>query len=407
MRIDLFLLGFVEFSLCAEDGEAVFECLRQAGISPKAPERDKKSGEIRFFTTAYGAKRVQRLCPQLRELGRGGIPVLFSALLRREGLFVGTVLGVFLLVASCLFVWDVRVEGNERISTAEVLSELAEAGLSTGRFLPTLDRDGIALSVRQRDGRLAFVSINLRGTVAYVQLREALPQPPTGTIAPANLVAARDGVVTLPLIFEGQALVHEGDVVRAGQILAGGVLDSEKHGYRVTRAAGQVFARTVHTYTVAVPFTYEKQVPTGKEKYEISVSFFGFEGKVFKSTGNSYMSCDIIQNIKRMRLSDGTPLPVTLTVTRFMPYGTCTVVRSATEARALAHAELAARLAADSAGRTTLSRTVETLVDADGITLICTLVCEEDIALTAEFAYVPNHSERTFYEPRDHQNREQ
>ena len=249
--------------------------------------------------------------------------------------------------------------------------------------------------------------MNLRGTVAYVQIREALVQPQTPSVTPANLVAARDGVVTLPLIFEGQVLVREGDVVRAGQILAGGVLDSEKHGYRVTRAAGQVFARTVHTYNVTVPFVYEEKVPLGKEKYEICISFFGFEEKVLKSTGNSYMNYDIIQTTKKLSLSDGTPLPVGLTVTRLVPYGTSIATRSATEARALAYAELAEQLAADSTGRTTLSRTVEVLADADGITLVCTVVCEEDIALSAEFAYVPNHSERTFYEPRDHQNREQ
>lgn len=407
MRIDLFLLGFTEYVMQTEQAGAVFESLRQGGASPKGVKRDEKTGEIRFFATAYGARRIKAICPQLKEVGKGGVPVLFSTLLHRGGLLVGSLLAVCLLAISGLFVWDVRVEGNETVSTEEILGELSESGLFVGRFLPFLDRDAVALSVRQRDGRLAFVSINLHGTVASVQIRESLSPPQPRALSPANLVAARDGVVTLPLIFEGEALVRKGDVVRAGQILAGGVMDSEKHGCRVTRAAGQVLARTVHTYNVTVPFAYEKKVPLEKEKYEISISFFGFSGKVFKNTGNSYISYDIIQNIKRFTLPDGTPLPVGFTVTHFAPYEMRGAVRSATEARALAYAELEERLAADCTGRVMLSRAVDVLADAQGITLICTVVCEEDIALTAEFEYVPSPMERTFYEPRNYQNRKQ
>ena len=54
-------------------------------------------------------------------------------------------------------------------------------------------------------------------------------------------------------------------------------------------------------------------------------------------------------------------------------------------AATLAYEQLEAELAADSAGRTLLSRTVEVSADADGITLYCTVVCEEDIATVLEF----------------------
>ena len=59
-------------------------------------------------------------------------------------------------------------------------------------------------------------------------------------------------------------------------------------------------------------------------------------------------------------------------------------VRSGVEARALAYAELERQLAQDSVGRSMLEKTVELRADADGVTLICTVVCEEDIAETAE-----------------------
>jgi hypothetical protein len=59
------------------------------------------------------------------------------------------------------------------------------------------------------------------------------------------------------------------------------------------------------------------------------------------------------------------------------------------EAREAARAELERLLCADAAGRTLLSQKCEWCVDGEGITLICTVVCEEDIARTQEFVMQP------------------
>jgi similar to stage IV sporulation protein len=159
------------------------------------------------------------------------------------------------LVFSQLFLFDVRVEGNEQIGEDELHALLDEVGLSRGAFLPGIEEGEVAIALRQRDGRIAYAAVNLRGNVARVQIRERVT-PPQRVTAPANLVAKCDGVVTMPIVFAGEVLVREGEIVRAGQLLVSGILDSEKHGYRVTRAAGEVLARTTHTYTVRVPFSY-------------------------------------------------------------------------------------------------------------------------------------------------------
>lgn len=389
MRLDLFCLGFAEYTFGEGDAALVFEALRAHGISPKGIKRDEKTGNFHFFCTLKTAAVVNGCALPLQEVRRGGVPVLAKRLSFRPGLLCGVLFAILLMIGARLFVWDVTVEGNEHIATDELLGELSAAGLKRGTFLPRLDEDAVALSLRQGDGRVAFAAVNLRGTVAQVQIREAVTHKAPVT-APANLVAKCDGVVVLPLVFEGEALVSEGDVVRAGQILAGGIIDSEKHGYRVTRAAGQVLARTVHTYTVRVPLSYEEKAYTGKTCYDVDLLFFGFQGKLFKNSGNLTMECDIIQNIKWWTLSNGRTLPIGLAVTEYEAYETCTLTRTAAQARALATEELEAQLAADSAGRTVLQRTVETAADAEGITLICTLVCEEDIALVSEFDVTPH-----------------
>ena len=44
------------------------------------------------------------------------------------------------------------------------------------------------------------------------------------------------------------------------------------------------------------------------------------------------------------------------------------------------------QLGEDSKGRTLLQKVTQTTTDENGITLICTIVCEEDIATIVEFS---------------------
>ncbi len=392
MRVDLFALGFVAYRVPCEAGAAVFELLRAGEFSPKGVKRCKKTGEICFLLLYREARRFDAAAaasniPFATRVPRG-LPRLFASLRARPGMIAGIVLATLLLVLAPLFAWEVEIVGNERISTEELAGELCAAGLYRGVFLPRLDAEGVATALRQGDARVAYATVNVSGTVVRVQIREGEPEPDNTPRLPANLVAARDGVVTMPLVYEGECLVREGDVVRAGQILASGVRDTQNHGYRVTRAAGQVLARTTYTYTVRVPFSDTEKAYTGQEKYEVTLFFFNRARKVFKNTGNTDTECDIIEKIQWFTLPSGKRLPFGIAVVTHRAFTRVGVTHTALAAREIAAARLAEALAADSAGRTLLSRTVETHVDSEAITLVCTVVCEEDIALVSEFELI-------------------
>ena len=392
MRADLFLLGAVEHRVHASDAQALFLLFQQRGISPKALKRVKKTGDIVFFLLPKSAARFATAAGEDNlafSAQKRGLPALLGRFLHAPGLAVGVLLSLFLLVGARAVLWDVRITGNEQLDTKELKALLAECGLAEGAFLPALDGDEIALSLRRAEGRVAYAAVNLHGTVAHVQIREVEQAPAKTVPNPANLVAKCDGVVTMPLIYEGECLVAPGEVVRAGQILASGLSDTQNHGYLVTRAAGQVLARTVHTYEVRVPLSFEEKEYTGRKKYEISLFFFGRAQKVFKSTGKSIIEYDIIEENKYLALSTGEQLPFGYGVITAAEYRTVTLSRTGEEARALAHAKLEALLAADAAERTLLEKKVEYRMDGEGITLLCTVVCEEDIASVSEFVIYP------------------
>ena len=63
--------------------------------------------------------------------------------------------------------------------------------------------------------------------------------------------------------------------------------------------------------------------------------------------------------------------------------------RTATEARALALAQLEQRLDEDLAQGELLQKNVEVCAGNEEIVVLCTAICEEDIAITSEFSIQP------------------
>ncbi len=393
MRVDLFLFGYSSYRVPLEWGTAVFDLFHRCEISPKGVRRYQKEGEIRFFLTARQAARFAQLAAEehipVSPTQKGGVPLLFRRFLSQPGLVIGVLLAIAMLVGARLFLWEVQISGNETLSREELEHSLSLAGLSRGDFLPALDTDAVELALRRGDGRISYVGINVVGTVAFVQVREGEKGGEELPLTPANLVAKCEGVVTMPLVFEGECLVAAGDLVREGQLLASGVIDTQNHGYRVTRAAGQVMARTVHTYEVYVPFSQQQKSATGRKWYDISLFFFDCARKVFKTTGKNMGEYDIIEEIEWLTLPDGKRLPFGIAKKTAVEYTMHPVSITALQARERAVAELERQLLCDAEGRTLLHRTIEVRADAEGITLICVAVCEEDIATVSEFTLNP------------------
>ncbi len=389
MSVYFFFLGYTVLRIPAAASTDFFEICRVLGITPKGIKRVGKSEDMICRLTPFSAARVLSLAKErgvaIFTLKSGGLPTLWRRFIHRPGIVAGTVLALSVFVLAQLFVWEVEITGCEGITEQELVGELAEIGLSCGAFLPRLDADQITLALRQRDPRVGYATVNVVGTVAFVQIKEAEPLPEPVPRAPANLVAKKDGVILLPMIFEGECVVEIGERVRAGQVLASGIIESEKGGFRLTRAAGQVMARTEERITVSVPLAYEKKVYTGRVFREIELQFFGLRGKVFKNTGNTDKSCDIIISEKEFYAGART-LPLGASAVEYHEYEWQGARRTATEALLLAKEELLARLAREGETRTLLATTVETVWSDTGVALLCTAVFEEDIGGVLEFS---------------------
>lgn len=392
--MSLYLLLVGEQRLRTESGSAaplLDLCLRES-LSICAPLWEE-DGSLSFSCSARTASRLLGHCraegiplPYCRAVR--GLPRLFTEGLRRPGLLLGCLLSLCLLFLAPRFLWDIRVSGNEQMTTGEVLEELRACGLTKGRYLPAIQVPALENRILISSDRIAWISVNLLGNVAEVQVVERVPPPAEEASSPANLVAACDGQIEVLQLYRGNAMVKVGQAVRKGELLVSGIYDGGTEGYRYTRATGEVLARTERTLQVEIPLSYEKKVYSDGECAEILLNFFDFSVKIFKKAGNWDASCDIIEREIGSALPGLSDLPLQLAVRECVPYRIEKAVRTEEEAVELAFLELERELAALSLEAELLEKRITVTVTDTSVLLDCTLRCIENIARQVAFEVV-------------------
>ena len=231
---------------------------------------------------------------------------------------------------------------------------------------------------------ISWISINLRGTVAQVEIRETIPIPEEERFAAANLVAARDGRIEWMEDVRGNVAVQVGDAVSEGELLVGGVYDIERGGYRYTRARGKVYARTEREFTVEVPLQYEKKTYTGEEKVEKYWIFFEKEVKFFGKCGNLTGSCDTINTVEYFTLPGDVRLPFGIRTVRQTEYVTEVTERSGESAIEQAYYQLRCQMESEVPEGVLVSKELTAELSDTCYRLVCRAAYLENIAKTQE-----------------------
>lgn len=393
MNPTLFFFGGCRVRVGAEDRTAVLNLCLARG-TPYTDFSVGEDGSVSFSLPLLSARGLiaaasaRGICVQ-RECTFGLVPLL-GRLLRRPGLLAGGLFGIFLLFLSGRFVWAVEVTGNERMSDGEVREILDACEFGVGTYLPGLEIPPLENRVLLSTDRLSWISINVSGTVARVQVVERVTADAgEGTATrPAHLVASRDGQIEYFEIFRGVRAVSVGQAVRAGEVLVSGIYPAGEGEdgvpARYTRAAGRVMARTEREVELFVPYAWEEKVRGKPSTVGLCLHFFNFSWNFFENSRNTGGSCDIIETEKVLPSVGQHEIPISLTVKEAFPYSTVSRTRTEGEALVLAYEELEEELASLSGDVTLLEKSVRTELCEDGVRLHCTLRCLENIACVRE-----------------------
>ncbi len=379
------MLGSREYRIPSEMADRAAALLARSGADVRGMKR--RGDELCFSLGLGDAQAVERILARngiepsfIRERG---LPQRLGRYRRRYGIPVG--LGMFfaILWASGQFIWTMDVKGNDKIPADAILTRLEALGCHVGTYIPSIDFDDLHHEFLLQYDDISWIAVNLRGTGATVEVREMeIPEIRIDESTPFNLVAAEDGILVEREIYRGTPEADVGDLVRKGDLLASGVVDTPG-GYRLLHARGKVLAQVKRTVTVEIPLEERVKRETGAVFYEKSVKFFGFSLKFFKNTGNLPAEYDIIKRETPLRIFDTIEVPVALCVEEFRVYEWTSHRLTGEEARARAYARLRDELEQLSAQSEQVSREIRGELTEDAYRLTCRLELICDIAKEA------------------------
>lgn len=281
---------------------------------------------------------ARRTGMRIHVIKKCGIPFLIRRYRLRSGAAVGFALFFVVLFLFSQRIWIVEVRGNKKTDTGEILRVMRQFGVSEGADLSGLDINTLQLEALKQLPGLAWCAVNIRGSVAYIEVTERVPAPEfSGANIPSNIKAARDGRIESIEVYTGQAMVQKGDAVAKGMLLVSGVVES-KVGPILRRSQARILARTNRTLEVKVPFKEVLTVPCGRVLTRPSVHIFTLNIPLY--TSGEIEQENTLTISRRMINVNGVELPLGIIVRRYELLKSVEITRTEKQAEQLARQRL-------------------------------------------------------------------
>jgi len=212
-------------------------------------------------------RRAARLThTRVHIVAKYGWPFIAARWWRRKGLLIGIVIIASVLTLLSQLVLSISVSGNKNLMSPDVLERAEKLGLKTWVYSKELDLNGIAKALQEQLPDAAWIGIERQGTNIQIRVSEKIrPSIPNEA---GSLVASRAGIVKEIMVIEGTPLVHEGETVRAGQVLIksleGNNLSSLKATPPVSVARGFVRARVWYSAEAQTPLIEDRVEESGR-----------------------------------------------------------------------------------------------------------------------------------------------
>ena len=399
LRLLNFFAGYKKISCPAEKSTEIINLIVSNEIDYWEMKREKEGGvTFSLLNTEY--KKLLSLMGEEREILKTekncGLPDIIYRYRKRIGVPIGLIMFFVFVKLSTMYVWDVTVSGNDKISDAEIIDSLESLGCSIGTYIPSVDFYNICHEFIIENEEISWISVNMVGTTARVEVierraKENIENDGNGT--PTNLIAARDGVVVRVETARGKTAVQSGVAVKKGELLVSGVVDvghNDSGEFVLVRSRGRVFAHTERVLEVKVPLKSVKKTFTGREKAYEYIKFFGKLIKVKENSSILDEVCDIIENKQRVilfeggKLSGGVALPISYITGYKEQYTETEVTLTPDEALAVAKMEMSELYEKELSDAELLKKTEKyELSEADGeevLVYIWNISCIENIA---------------------------
>lgn len=303
----------------------------------------------------------------------------------RVGILFGMAFMVILCFLSTKIVWKINISGNEKYSDEEILEIIENAGLKLGTFIPSINYDALHNKVLLSTDKISWISVNIKGTVANIEVKEAIIPVPQKEKLYANIVSKSDGQIISIMTINGETKIKVGDVVKEGEILISGVIDSQSSGARYVCAKGNVYAYVNKKVVVKIPQKSSETKLTKLLHTDKSIKIFANNIKFSTKHSNCGEFCVKIEKKKSLRLFGAIELPLAFVFSEHYAQETIDVYYSKQEMVDIAFSKLNAELDMISLDAEIVSKNINSYFDGESFIVECNLYCIENIAKEVEF----------------------
>ena len=317
IKIWNFLCGYVKIDMSGFSVERLINQAVAAGIIFWDVQRAQAAISVKVSRRDYGRllQIAERTGTRLKVVQHVGLPTIFSRFRKRVALLLGCIIFVTGLVLLTSFIWEIEISGTDRLNEDELLEFLAENGFDIGTFRHGIAYRDVESLLMAQFPDIAWVSLVINGTAAHISLVETIPRPEIIDLStPADIVAAKDGIIVEMATSLGTPMFVPGDVVRAGEVLVSGRLtigvEGEAISYEYVRARSEIWARMHYSINFDIPLVFYEKSFTGRAQAVYSI-MIGSREFTLPHRRHNFIYYEPVTGHSQLRLGQNYPLPLT------------------------------------------------------------------------------------------------
>lgn len=310
-----YLLGYVNIKI---EGYFVEKFINKC-VNNKIFLWNTKRKKSTIVYTNVGIKDFKRLTKISKEtnckvkiLNKKGLPFLLHKYKKRKIFLI--IIAVILIILFILskFIWNIKIEGLDKINQSEISTLLTEKGLKIGKLKSKINKQKIINEIRLERGDIAWIGIAVEGTNATVKIVESDAKPEVINEEDyCNITADKNAQIVKISAQNGIPVVKEGDIVTKGDILIAGWIEGKYTGTRYVHAEGEVQAKVWYTEKEKISLNQTVERDTGNSEKKYKIKFNNFTINLYK-TLSKFEKYDTIETDNKIQIFSNFYLPIEL-----------------------------------------------------------------------------------------------
>ena len=257
---------------------------------------------------------------------------------KRIGFVVGILIFWFCLMISSIFIWEITIDGNEKVSTEILIEYLNDMGIKKGRLSKFIDTKRIEDEIKINIDDIDWIGINVQGSTVAVKVKETVNPPEIISKEPSNVIATKDGIVKYVETYSGIPIVEEGSVVKKGDVLVSGIISDERNHTYLKNSRCKVIAQTTEEQIFTKQFVQDIYVQSNDTINNKYINFFGKEIPLLSN--EKIEQSGYKREFKDNLFIGKVKLPIKVTVKQFVPFKKEKIKISEQKARELVQMEM-------------------------------------------------------------------